>query len=96
MASIDNQTIEDIGVLAKLELSPEEKENAIRDMREMITYIDKMAELDTTDVEPLSHILPLENVFREDVVTNGDESEKTLSNAPRQRDNLFAVPRTFD
>ena len=44
----------------------------------------------------MSHVLPVQKVFREDVVTNGDESEKTLKNAPGEKDNMFMVPRTFD
>jgi aspartyl-tRNA(Asn)/glutamyl-tRNA(Gln) amidotransferase subunit C len=44
----------------------------------------------------MSHVFPVQNVFREDVVTNGDESEKTLKNAPGEKDNMFIVPRTFD
>ena len=58
--------------------------------------IDKLAELDTTGIEPMSHVFPVQNVFREDVVTNGDESEKTLKNAPGEKDNMFMVPKTFD
>ncbi|MDE7353214.1 MAG: Asp-tRNA(Asn)/Glu-tRNA(Gln) amidotransferase subunit GatC [Acetatifactor sp.] len=95
MAVISEETIDYVSILAKLELSPEEKEQAGRDMGRLLEYIDKLAELDTGNVEPLSHVLPLENVFREDVVTNGDESSMILDNAPEQRDNMFSVPRTF-
>lgn len=52
----------------------------------MLDYIDKLSELDTTGVEPMSHVFPVQNVFREDVVTNGDESEQTLANAPGEKD----------
>ena len=95
MAVISEETIDYVSILAKLELSPEEKEQAGRDMGRLLEYIDKLAELDTGNMEPLSHVLPLENVFREDVVTNGDESSIILENAPEQRDNMFSVPRTF-
>ena len=91
---IDDATIEYVGILAKLELSDEEKEQAKKDMGSMLDYIDKLGELDTTVIEPMSHVFPVQNVFREDVVTNGDESEKTLRNAPEQKDNMFVVPKT--
>lgn len=65
--SISDETIEYVGILAKLELSREEKEQARRDMGRMLDYIDKLNELDVTGVEPLSHIFPINNVFREDV-----------------------------
>ena len=93
---ISDETIEYVGILSKLELSDEEKEQAKKDMGSMLDYIDKLNELETTGIEPMSHVFPVQNVFREDVVTNGDESEKTLKNAPGEKDNMFMVPRTFD
>ena len=93
---ISDETIEYVGILAKLELSDEEKEAAKKDMGRMLDYIDKLGELDTTGVEPMSHVFPVQNVFREDVVTNGDESEQTLANAPGEKDNMVVVPKTFD
>lgn len=92
---ISDETIEYVGILAKLELSDEEKEQAKSDMGRMLDYIDKLGELDTTDVEPMSHVFPVQNVFREDVVTNGDERERLLSNAIQEKDGMFVVPRTF-
>lgn len=92
---ISDETIEYVGILAKLELSDEEKERAKKDMGEMLDYIDKLNELDTTGVEPMSHVFPVNNVFREDVVTNGDGSEATLSNAPEKKDGGFKVPKTI-
>ena len=93
---IDDATIEYVGILAKLELSDEEKEQAKKDMASMLDYIDKLGELDTTGIEPMSHVFPVENVMREDVVTNGDGSEETLGNAPERHDTSFVVPKTVD
>ena len=93
---ITDETIEYVGILAKLELSPEEKEQAKKDMGRMLDYIDKLGELDTEGVEPMSHVFPVENVFREDVVTNGNMRESVLKNAPGEKDGMFAVPRTFE
>ena len=93
---ISDETIEYVGILAKLELSAEEKEQAKSDMGRMLDYIDKLGELNTTDVEPMSHVFPVQNVFREDVVTNGDDREQLLLNAPQEKDGMFLVPRTFD
>ena len=67
---ISDETIEYVGILAKLELNEEEKEQAKKDMESMLDYIDKLNELDTEGVEPLSHVFPVHNVFREDEVTN--------------------------
>ena len=93
---ISDETIEYVGILAKLELSDEEKEEAKKDMGRMLDYIDKLNELDTKGVEPMSHVFPMTNVFREDVVTNGDERDKILLNAPEQKDGAFKVPKTVE
>ena len=89
---ISDETIEYVGILAKLELNDEEKEHAKKDM---LDYIDKLNELDTSGVEPMSHVFPVNNVFREDVVTNGDGSKDTLANAPVMKDGGFKVPKTI-
>lgn len=93
---ISDETIEYVGILAKLELSDDEKEKAKEDMGKMLDYIDKLNELDTSNVEPMSHVFPVNNVFREDVVTNGDDRENILKNAPEEREGAFVVPKTFD
>lgn len=93
---ITEETIDYVSILAKLELSEEEKAQARIDMGKMLDYIDRLGELDTTDVEPMSHVFPVRNVFREDVVTNGDGSRQTLQNAPEEKEGMFVVPRTFD
>jgi aspartyl-tRNA(Asn)/glutamyl-tRNA(Gln) amidotransferase subunit C len=93
---ITDETIEYVGILAKLDLSDEEKEQAKTDMGSMLDYIDKLNELDTTGVEPMSHVFPVNNVFREDVVENGDDSSQILKNAPAMKENSFKVPRTVE
>lgn len=92
---ISDDTMEYVGILAKLELSPEEAQAAKKDMEEMLDYIDQLNELDTTGIEPMSHVFPVNNVFREDVVTNGDGSRDTLANAPSMKDGGFKVPKTI-
>ena len=93
---ISDETIEYVGILAKRSLSEEEKEAAKTDMANMLDYIDMLNELDTDGVEPMSHVFPVNNVFREDVVTNENQREAMLSNAPEQKDGCYKGPRTFD
>ena len=93
---ISDETIEYVGIHAKLELSEKEKKQAKSDMGRMLDYIDKLGELDTTGVEPMSHVFPVQNVFREDVVTNGNQREQMLSNAIQEKDGMFMAPRTFE
>ena len=92
---IDDETIEYVGILAKLELSESEKEAAKLDMERMLDYIDTLNELDTEGTEPMSHVFAVNNVFREDVVTNGDGSRETLANAPVRSEQSFKVPKTI-
>ena len=92
---ITDETIEYVSILAKLDLSAEEREQAKKDMGRMLDYIDKLNELDTSAVEPLSHVFPVQNVFREDVVTNSDGDEDTLKNAPEEKNHMFMATNTF-
>lgn len=96
MNTITDETMEYVGILAKLELSEQEKEQAKADMSRMLDYIDKLNELDTNDVGPMSHVFPVTNVFREDIITNPDGKEDALLNAPDQKEGMYKVPKTFD
>ena len=93
---ISDETIEYVGILAKLELTGQEKQDAKADMEKMLDYIDMLNELDTEGVEPMSHLFPVHNVFREDEVINADSRKQILANAPEQKDGAFKVPRTIE
>ena len=92
---ITDEMIEYVGILAKLELTAQEKETAKADMEKMLDYIDILNELDTSQVEPMIHIFPVSNVFREDEVRNADGRAETLANAPQKKGDCFEVPRTI-
>ena len=92
---IDDETMENVCILAKFSLSEQEKEKAKADMQKMLDYVEKLDELDTENVEPLSHIFGDSNVFREDVVTNGDEKEAMFANAPIAKEWQYQVPKTI-
>ena len=82
--------------LGRIRLTEDEKEKTLIDLRSILGYIDKLNELDTDSVEPLSHAFPITNVFREDVVNNSDRRDAILSNAPAQKDGSFKVPKTVE
>ena len=92
---IDDETIENVCILAKLSFGEEAKAKAKQDMQKMLDYVEKLDELDTDGVEPLSHIFGDENVFRDDVVTNGDNKEAMLANAPKEKEGQYQVPKTI-
>ena len=92
---ISDETMEYVGILAKLELSDAEKEAAKKDMESMLDYIDKLNKLDTSNVEPMSHVFPVQNVFREDEIVNENQKTAMLFNAPRTKDGQYHVPKTI-
>ena len=91
---IDDTVMENVEILAKLALTEEERKKAKEKMQEMLDYVDKLNELDTDGIEPLSHTFSMGNVFREDVVTNGDDRDAMLDNAPKCKDGQYHVPKT--
>ena len=91
---IDDKTMDNVEILAKLKLTAEERAKAMEEMEKILSYVDKLNGLDTKNVEPLVHVMPQTNVFREDEVVNDDGVELTLSNAPKKKDNQFVVPKT--
>ena len=79
--------------LARLTLVPAEIELFTRQLNDILAYVEKLQELDTAGVEPLAHVIPVFNVFREDVVSQGLDRESALDNAPALEEGAFVVPR---
>ena len=93
---INDKTMDEIEILAKLHLTDEEKEKSRNDLQQMLDYVDKLNELDTSKVEPMTHIFEMGNVFREDEVTNGDDRDAMLTNAPEVKEGQYKVPKTVE
>lgn len=87
--------VEHIAKLAKLEFSEDEKAKFTEQFNEILTFMEKLNELDTSKVEPLSHVIELQNVFREDVVKPSVSTEEALKNAPVKNDKFFKVPKVI-
>lgn len=88
--------IEHVALLARLELSDDEKKLFSKQVGSIINYIDKLDKLDTSDVEPTAHVFPIKNVFREDKLRPSLPREKALQNAPGKNDNFFRVPKIIE
>lgn len=93
---IDEKTMENVLILAKLELSGQERAQAAAEMEKMLGYVEKMNELDTSGVEPMVQPWEIGNVFREDEVTNWDMRDELLAGAPAREDGQYVVPRTVE
>jgi aspartyl-tRNA(Asn)/glutamyl-tRNA(Gln) amidotransferase subunit C len=92
---IARKEVEHVAKLARLELKEEELETFGRQLSEVLTYIEKLNELDTTGVEPMSHAVEITNVFREDETGKSLPVEEALGNAPESEDGFFKVPKVL-
>jgi aspartyl-tRNA(Asn)/glutamyl-tRNA(Gln) amidotransferase subunit C len=90
---IGKKDVEYVAWLARLDLSEEEKERFTRQLDNVLEHAQKIKSLDTSKVEPTSHVLPLKNVMREDKVESSLSQEEALSNAPVKENGYFLVPR---
>ena len=88
--------IEKVARLARLELSEEERETFGNQMEQILTYMEQLNRLDTTGVEPTSHAIPINNVFREDEVRPSITQEEVLAISPDEEDGHFKVPRIIE
>ena len=93
--AITIKDVEHIAKLAKLEFTDEEKEKFTHQMNQILQYMDQLNLLDTSNVEPLSHVIELSNVFRADEVKPGVSTEEALKNAPEKNEQFFKVPKVI-
>jgi aspartyl-tRNA(Asn)/glutamyl-tRNA(Gln) amidotransferase subunit C len=93
---INEKTVDYVAALAKLSVSEEEKAKVAKELWRILEYIETMNGLNTDGVEAMSHVLPVSNVFREDVASNQEEREALLLNAPEKKDGSFVVPKTVE
>jgi aspartyl-tRNA(Asn)/glutamyl-tRNA(Gln) amidotransferase subunit C len=93
---IDEKQVRAVAKLSRLDLTDAEVKVFSRQLSAILEYVEKLNELDTTNVEPLAHCLPVSNVFREDKPGESLGVEKTLANAPQRDDEFFKVPKILD
>jgi aspartyl-tRNA(Asn)/glutamyl-tRNA(Gln) amidotransferase subunit C len=90
---ISKEEVLKIAKLSKLVLSKEEIEKYSSQLRDILHYVELLNQIDTSNVEPTTRIIPISNVFREDEVKEGLDIEDVLVNAPDKKDNMFKVPK---
>ena len=93
---ITAKEVEYVAKLARLKLTDQEKELFTNQLDSILEYMEKLTELDTENVPPTSHVLPLKNVMRQDESRDSHLQEEMLSNAPERDDNFFSVPRIIE
>ncbi|MDD8018520.1 MAG: Asp-tRNA(Asn)/Glu-tRNA(Gln) amidotransferase subunit GatC [Bacteroidota bacterium] len=87
--------VENIAKLAKLEFTDEQKEKFLHQFNDILKYMEQLNSLDTSNVEPLSHVIELSNVFRADEVKPSTPTSEALKNAPEKNDKYFKVPKVI-
>lgn len=93
---ITRETVENVAELARLSLSDESIERLTHELGDIISYVDKLSELDTENVRPTQHVLNIKNVFREDVAEKSYDRAKILENAPDADESCFRVPKVVE
>ena len=93
---IDQAQVRKVAKLSRLDLTEAEVEEFTGQLSAILDYVEKMNELDTENVEPLAHCLPVSNVFREDSIKESLGTENTLANAPQRDGEFFKVPKILD
>ena len=93
---LTKQDIESVAYLSRLELADEEKDKLAGHINKLLENFEKLQELDTTDVEPTSHVIPVYNVFREDKSRPSLSPEDVVANGPMVDEHCFVVPRVVE
>ncbi|MBI2269576.1 MAG: Asp-tRNA(Asn)/Glu-tRNA(Gln) amidotransferase subunit GatC [Bacteroidetes bacterium] len=93
---IDHATVDKLADLAKLEFDKEGKEAIVKDLNRILTFIDKLNELDTTNVEPLIYMSDEVNILRDDEVKHDITQDDALKNAPKHDSDYFKMPKVID
>ena len=94
--AIDRDTVKHVAMLARLAMSEQELGRFTKQLNDILDYIDKLNELDTSAVEPMSHALALKNVFRPDEPGRPLSQDRALGNAPERGQGFFRVPRIIE
>jgi len=92
---ISKEEVHHVATLARLELTEDEEERMTVQMNDILTYMDKLNELDTANIPPTTHATQLENVFRPDEVVDSIDRERALANAPQNDGVHFVVPKVI-
>lgn len=88
--------VEKVALLARLRLSADELDRMTDQLAKIVGYVEQLGELDTDEVEPMAHALPIQNVFRPDEPRPSLPPDVALANAPKRADNFYLVPPVLD
>lgn len=90
------EEVQRVAMLARLKLTQEEEERLTQELGNILQYVGKLNQLDTSEIKPFTHPVDTTIPLREDIVTNEPSSEPILANAPAQENNFFKVPKIIE
>lgn len=96
MSTLDKATVAKIARLSRLRMDEEELEQRAKSLSGIITWVEQLSEVDTENVEPLRNVADIELKLRKDIVNDGGDTDKVLSNAPEQTQGFFVVPKVVE
>jgi aspartyl-tRNA(Asn)/glutamyl-tRNA(Gln) amidotransferase subunit C len=94
--SVDKETVKRVARLARIAVSDEEAEKLRSDLNTILGFVEQLNEVDVTGVEPMTAVVTMRMKMRDDVVTDGEVTEKVLANAPGGADQFFVVPKVVE
>lgn len=94
--AISKETVQYVADLARIQLTGKELEKLCQQLQDILGFIDKLNKVDTKNIEPTSHILPINNVLRDDILFESLPNEKALENAPQREGSFFGVPKVIE
>jgi aspartyl-tRNA(Asn)/glutamyl-tRNA(Gln) amidotransferase subunit C len=94
--SVDKDLVKRIARLARIAISDAEADAFRADLNAILAFVEQLAKVDVTNVEPMTAVVPMDLKMRDDVVTDGGEAAAIVANAPERHDDLFAVPKVVE
>ena len=93
---VTREDVENVALLSRLRIDEKDMDKNIQELSDFLEYVDRLQQVDTENVAATAHVLPIQNVFREDVVKTSLNRDLALSNAPEQEDGYFRVPKIVE
>ena len=93
---VTREDVENVALLSRLRIDEKDMDKNIQELSDFLEYVDRLQQVDTENVAATAHVLPIQNVFREDVVKPSLNRDSALSNAPEQEDGYFRVPKIVE
>lgn len=94
--SVDQATVRRIAHLARIKVTDEEVPHLAQELNAILAFVEELASVDVSGVEPMTSVMPMQMRLRRDVVTEGDQADSVLANAPSTEDHFFVVPKVVE